>query len=84
MNTIDIIGYLAALLTTVSFIPQVYKIIKTKSAKDISLGMYSVFMVGILLWLIYGFTIGSMPVTIANFITLLLVLVILFLKIKLK
>lgn len=75
------IGYLAAFMTTFSFVPQALMTWRTRSVEGISLGMYSVFTIGIFLWLIYGLLIGDMPVVIANCITLLLAGFILGLKI---
>lgn len=76
------IGYLAAILTTVSFIPQVLKIWHTRSAKDVSLGMYSLFTLGIFFWLVYGVLIESWPVIVANFVTLVLAGAVLVMKLK--
>ena len=76
------IGFLAAIFTTIAFIPQAVKIYKTKSVKDISLPMWLIFCVGVFLWLIYGILIMSLPVILANIVTLLLSLFILFFKIK--
>lgn len=78
----ELLGFIAATLTTISFIPQLMKIIKTKETKDISLLMYIVLALGILLWLIYGFLIFAFPVIIANGVVLILALVIIVLKIK--
>ena len=69
---IDWIGYLAATLTTVSFVPQAWLIFKTRDVRGISLGMYSAFTAGISLWLAYGILISAWPIVIANSITLLL------------
>ena len=70
MNSItSTIGFIAAILTTVSFVPQVLKVWRTRSAKDISLGMYSLFTLGIAAWLVYGVLIDSWPVILANLIT---------------
>lgn len=69
---IDWIGYLAATLTTVSFVPQAWLIFKTRDVRGISLGMYSAFTAGISLWLAYGILISAWPIVIANLITLLL------------
>jgi len=66
LDTITIIGYLAAFGTTVSFLPQAIKTIQTKDTSGISLYMYALFTAGTLLWLIYGVMIGSLPVAIAN------------------
>lgn len=84
MNYIEILGLVAAVVTTSCFIPQVYKISKEKSTKDISLVMYLIMSLGLILWLIYGIAIESLPVILANGITLLLVLGIVFLKWKYK
>ena len=72
VSLIDWIGYLAATLTTVSFVPQAWLIFKTRDVRGISLGMYSAFAAGISLWLAYGILISAWPIVIANLITLLL------------
>lgn len=82
LESANTIGLFAGVLTTVSFVPQVIKIWKTKSATDISLGMFAIFSAGVLLWLFYGIEIDAMPVIVANAITLALSLTILFFKIK--
>jgi MtN3 and saliva related transmembrane protein len=79
---IDLIGYLAATLTTASFIPQALHTFRSKDVRGISLGMYSVFTLGIGLWLIYGLLLEAWPIVIANAITLLLAGAILSMKIK--
>lgn len=84
MDYIEILGLLAATITTAGFVPQVYKTWRDKSTKDISLNMYLLLTLGLLLWLIYGINIESLPVILANGITLLLVLGIVFLKLKYK
>jgi MtN3 and saliva related transmembrane protein len=84
MDGITILGLVAGSLTTISFLPQVFKIWQSKSAKDISLVMCVLFSLGIFLWLIYGLLIGSFPVIMANFITLILASIILFFKFKYK
>lgn len=84
MTLISILGFAAAFCTTVSFVPQAIRIIKTKHTKDISLAMYSLFNIGILLWLLYGIVIVSWPMILANAVTLLLTLIILYLKIRYK
>jgi MtN3 and saliva related transmembrane protein len=76
----DLIGSLAACLTTVSFIPQAWLSFKTRDVSGISLGMYSVFTVGIALWLAYGLLLNAWPIVIANAITLVLALMILGMK----
>jgi len=82
MAIVDIIGYIAALLTTISFLPQAIHTYKTKSVEDISLGMYSTFTFGVLLWLIYGIIIKNIPIILANTVTGSLSILILYLKIK--
>ena len=82
MSFSTIIGMLAAFCTTVSFIPQVVKTLKTGQPKDISLSMYVIFTAGILFWLIYGIMIVDVPIIAANTITLLLTGTVLFLKIR--
>lgn len=77
-----VIGLSAAFCTTVSFLPQVIKIWKTRSTKDISLGMFSIFSAGIFLWLIYGLLIGDVPVIASNGVTLVLTLAILGFKLR--
>jgi len=83
-NYITIIGYLAAFGTTVSFLPQAVKTIRTKDTSGISLTMYSFFTMGTLLWLTYGILIGAIPVAVANAITFILATTILIYKIKYK
>lgn len=82
MNTTELFGYLAAALTTISFVPQVIQVWRSKQTKDISLGMYSVFTLGIVVWLIYGILLGSWPIIIANSITVLLAGSVLAMKLK--
>ncbi|MDE1892439.1 MAG: SemiSWEET transporter [Betaproteobacteria bacterium] len=81
VNT-ELVGYIAAILTTTSFIPQCLKTLKTKDVSGISTGMYVVFTVGVLMWLWYGLMRESWPITIANAITATLAILILWLKIK--
>lgn len=82
MELVTIIGLIAGSLTTVSFLPQVIKTWRSKSAKDISLSMFLSFCIGVLLWIIYGLLLGELPIIIANFITLILAGTILFFKFK--
>ena len=81
---IDMIGYLAAVCTTVAFLPQVIKTYRTKSARDLSLGMFSIFTTGVGLWLIYGIVIGNWPIIAANIVTFVLALTLLFFKLRFK
>ena len=83
-NLVTIIGLLAAFGTTVSFLPQAVETIRTKNTSGISLSMYAIFTAGTLLWLIYGIMFPSMPVAIANAITLLFASIILGYKIRYK
>jgi MtN3 and saliva related transmembrane protein len=82
MEPVTIYGYLAAICTTVSFIPQIIKIIKEKEAKDISIGMYLIFTFGIMMWLVYGILLNEIPIIIANSFTLIFALIILYLKFR--
>jgi len=82
MNTTDLIGYCAAFLTTLAFVPQAHHSWKTRDLSGISLPMYGLFSLGVLGWLIYGFLIGSWPIVVANSITLILACAVLYLKIK--
>ena len=77
---VDIVGSLAAVLTTVSFLPQAWHSFKTKDVSGVSLGMYSVFTVGVALWLVYGLLLRAWPIVVANVITLALALAILGMK----
>ena len=79
---VSIVGFVAATLTTASFLPQVMQTVKTRKTKDISLGMYIAFTIGITLWGFYGFLIQSAPIIIANVVTFVLTCIILYLKIK--
>lgn len=79
---IDLIGSVAAVLTTVSFVPQVWHSLKTRDVSGISLGMYSAFTIGVALWLVYGLLLLSWPLIIANSITLALAATILGLKLR--
>ena len=69
LNYIDLFGFLAALLTTIAFLPQLYKTWQTKSADDVSLVMLILFITGLVCWIIYGFKINSIPILVANIIT---------------
>jgi MtN3 and saliva related transmembrane protein len=82
MTLIETIGYVAATLTTGSFVPQAWQTFRTRDVSGISLGMYSVFVVGSALWLTYGVMISAVPVVIANAVTLGLALAILAMKLR--
>jgi MtN3 and saliva related transmembrane protein len=80
--TAESIGYAAAFLTTVSFLPQVIKVWRSRSARDISLPTYALFTVGAALWLCYGVAIHSLPVELANAVTVVLAAGVLAAKIR--
>ena len=82
MNTTTMLGFLAGFLTTISLLPQVVKTWKSRSASDLSLGMFSVFSVGVICWLFYGLLLQEMPMILRNAVTLVLVLIILTMKLK--
>ena len=78
----DLLGMFAAILTTASFLPQAVLVVRTGKTDGISAVMYSMFTVGVFAWLVYGLMIGSVPVILANAVTLGLATTILVLKIK--
>jgi MtN3 and saliva related transmembrane protein len=84
MNYITIVGLAAAAITTISLFPQLIKIWKTKSTKDISMEMFLLFCGGVLLWFIYGLLLNDLPIIIANSLGFVQGLIILFFKIKYK
>jgi len=81
-RTIDALGFLAAACTTISLVPQLIRVWQLRSAREISLIMFSVFSLGVFLWLLYGIFIHSVPVILANAVTLVLSLAILALKLR--
>tara|TARA_Y100000589_G_C26884963_1_gene519608 strand:+ start:324 stop:596 length:273 start_codon:yes stop_codon:yes gene_type:complete len=80
--SVDIYGYIAALLTTLAFLPQLIKTIRTKRAEDVSLVTLLMFITGVLSWIIYGYKISSFPVLTANIVTFILNFLILIFKIR--
>ena len=82
ISTPDLIGTLAATLTTAAFVPQVLQTWRTRDVSGISLGMYSAFTAGVALWLVYGILVNAWPIIIANVITTTLASVVLVLKIR--
>jgi len=84
LETGNTLGLIAGTLTTAAFVPQVIKTWRTRSTHDISLGMFALFNSGLVLWLVYGWTIGSLPIVISNAITLTLALTILYFKLRYK
>lgn len=79
---VEIIGIAAALCTTAAFAPQAYKIYKRKSAKEVSLTMYLVMFTGLILWLVYGVLIDSFSIKLANSVSILLVAMIIYYKLR--
>ena len=78
----EAIGYVAATLTTFSFVPQAWLTFRTRDVSGISLVMYSLFTLGVALWLVYGVITSNPPVTVANAITLALALSVLVMKVR--
>jgi MtN3 and saliva related transmembrane protein len=81
-QAVDGIGFVAAFCTTVAFVPQLVRVLKLRSAREISLGTFLLFSIGIFLWLLYGIYSGSKPVIASNAATLVLSLSILYLKVR--
>jgi MtN3 and saliva related transmembrane protein len=79
---VEALGSVAGALTTLSFLPQVFKVLRERRADGISRGMYAVFMLGVFLWVLYGMFIGSGPIIAANFITFLLAGIVLVMKLR--
>jgi MtN3 and saliva related transmembrane protein len=78
----EVIGYIAAFLTTASFVPQAWHTFSTRDVSGISLGMYSAFTTGVTCWMIYGLMLGAWPIVVANVITLSLAASILVMKLR--
>ena len=81
-HAIELIGALAAVLTTISFVPQAWKTWRTRDVIGISLIMYAVFTVGVGMWLVYGWLLGAWPIIVANAVTFTLALLILGMRIR--
>jgi MtN3 and saliva related transmembrane protein len=84
MDAITVIGLVAALFTTISLFPQLLKVWKTRSTKDISMGMFAFFCSGVFLWFIYGLFLNNYPIIIANSLAFIQALIILAFKAKYK
>lgn len=84
MNLTQLLGLAAGMLTTIAFLPQVLKTWRSRSAKDLSLGMFSLFCLGVALWLAYGLLVSDVPVIAANMLTLMLASTLLFFKLRFK
>lgn len=84
MASIEILGLVAGTITSITFVPQVIKIWQTKSAKDLSIAMLLLLMLGVILWLIYGLVVMSASIIYTNSMVLLMSLVMLYFKWKFK
>lgn len=84
MNIVQLLGLTAGMLTTIAFLPQVIKTWRSRSAKDLSLGMFSLFCLGVAMWLAYGILVQDLPVIAANMLTLMLASTLLFFKLRFK
>jgi len=84
MTSIDLLGFIAAIGTTGAFIPQAYKVFKTKRTEDLSFGTFLLFSLGLVLWAIYGVVVNSIPIILANGITFIMTFYILVIIIKQK
>jgi MtN3 and saliva related transmembrane protein len=80
--SVEMVGYIGAFMTTSAFFPQTWRVIRTRDTRSISLAMYVLFTCGVCFWLVYGLMIQSVPVVIANTLTVVLSSIILFMKIK--
>jgi len=83
-DLVELVGGIAAVLTTLSFLPQVLKAWRSRSARDVSLLMLLLFLAGVLLWLCYGLALGSLPLILANAVTAVLILAILAAKLRFR
>jgi len=84
MSPADLLGLVAASLTTVAFVPQVWHTWKSRSGAGISLLMISLFALGVFLWLLYGLALGALPIILANGITLVLALALVVMKLRFR
>ena len=84
LDHVELLGFAAAFLTTIAFIPQVVQVWKSKSTDGLSLTTYLIFVTGVFLWFLYGLNIGSLSMIIANLITVILALIIIYFIIKSK
>ena len=82
MQLVEILGFVAGTYTTAAFLPQVIQVWRTRSAADISLGMYCVFLLGVFLWLAYGIIVSAMSMIVANSVTLCLAGLVLLMKLR--
>jgi MtN3 and saliva related transmembrane protein len=82
MTSLDWLGSVAGFCTTIAFLPQVMKVWRTRSARDISLSMYAIFTIGVLCWLAYGWILAIWPIIVANIITLAMVALLVAMKLR--
>ena len=82
MQLVETLGFVAGTCTTAAFLPQVIQVWRTRSAADISLGMYCVFLLGVFLWLAYGIIVSAMSIIVANSVTLCLAGLVLLMKLR--
>lgn len=82
MTLADAIGLAAGVLTTLAFVPQVIRVWRSRSARDLSLSSFAIFTAGVALWLAYGLIVGALPVIVANAVTLVLAGAILVMKLR--
>ena len=81
---VDALGLVAGCLTTAAFVPQVVQVVRSRSARDVSLATFALFSAGVALWLVYGVVLGAVPVILANAVTLVLSVAILVCKLRFK
>lgn len=82
ITLIDVVGTLAATLTTIAFLPQVIKTLRTRRTRDISTSMWTLFSAGVALWLVYGLLLTAWPIIVANLLTLVLAGIVLGVKLS--
>ena len=83
MDNVELVGYISAVLTSGCFLPQVLKVLRDRETKAISLPMYLIYITGLCGWLVYGILLNSLPMIIANIVTISLVIPIIIMKIRL-
>lgn len=81
-DVVTALGLVAATLTTISFLPQVLRTLRTRDTRSISVGMYAAFVIGVGLWLVYGLLTGDVPIIVANAITFVLSGIVFLLKLR--
>ena len=84
MFNIEYIGFIGGFCTTIAFLPQIIKMLQSKSTKDVSLSMYIIYCFGLIMWVIYGYLVNSYPIIIFNSITVVLSLITIIMKLRYK